>query len=284
MRKLEMCSVWPLGHCDSASAAGGWWTQRTSWGTSSQTRCPRRSVTGWRPLSHVRGLWWCAALKTSHVSAASSTQCRPASLWRGSADCLKATVWDYMVLYLLLIVLCLPCVVTGCTDEPPTWLGSVILQMWSLCSRSVNRFIYWCVRHVIKYPPADETCLCLLQHVDMWSFDVFALNDASGDHALKFVFYELLTRYDLINRFKVQTMNKPLQISAIYEISHFLGSGKGDVCCMCCLVRSLFLLSYRFWTCWRWATVNTRTRTTTWCMLQMSHRPFITCFSRLAWW
>ncbi|TNN34252.1 Calcium/calmodulin-dependent 3',5'-cyclic nucleotide phosphodiesterase 1C [Liparis tanakae] len=40
-------------------------------------------------------------------------------------------------------------------------------------------------------------------HVDTWSFDVFALNDASGDHALKFVFYELFTRYDLINRFKV---------------------------------------------------------------------------------
>uniref|UniRef100_UPI001A981CDF calcium/calmodulin-dependent 3',5'-cyclic nucleotide phosphodiesterase 1C-like n=2 Tax=Gasterosteus aculeatus aculeatus TaxID=481459 RepID=UPI001A981CDF len=40
-------------------------------------------------------------------------------------------------------------------------------------------------------------------HVDMWSFDVFALNDASGDHALKFVSYELFTRYDLINRFKV---------------------------------------------------------------------------------
>uniref|UniRef100_A0A3B4V1Q8 Phosphodiesterase n=1 Tax=Seriola dumerili TaxID=41447 RepID=A0A3B4V1Q8_SERDU len=42
-----------------------------------------------------------------------------------------------------------------------------------------------------------------LKHVDMWSFDVFGLNVASGDHALKFVFYELLTRYDLINRFKV---------------------------------------------------------------------------------
>uniref|UniRef100_A0AAQ4QZA5 PDEase domain-containing protein n=1 Tax=Gasterosteus aculeatus aculeatus TaxID=481459 RepID=A0AAQ4QZA5_GASAC len=42
-----------------------------------------------------------------------------------------------------------------------------------------------------------------IMHVDMWSFDVFALNDASGDHALKFVFYELFTRYDLINRFKV---------------------------------------------------------------------------------
>ncbi|POI20620.1 hypothetical protein CIB84_015632, partial [Bambusicola thoracicus] len=40
-------------------------------------------------------------------------------------------------------------------------------------------------------------------NVDKWSFDVFALNDASGDHALKFIFYELLTRYDLINRFKI---------------------------------------------------------------------------------
>lgn len=43
----------------------------------------------------------------------------------------------------------------------------------------------------------------LFQNLDLWSFNVFALNDASGDHALKFVFYELLTRYDLINRFKV---------------------------------------------------------------------------------
>lgn len=42
------------------------------------------------------------------------------------------------------------------------------------------------------------------QHVDTWSFNVFALNEASGDHALKFVFYELLTRYDLIHRFKVR--------------------------------------------------------------------------------
>lgn len=46
-------------------------------------------------------------------------------------------------------------------------------------------------------------CLHLFQHVDTWSFNVFALNESSGDHALKFVFYELLTRYDLINRFKV---------------------------------------------------------------------------------
>ena len=41
------------------------------------------------------------------------------------------------------------------------------------------------------------------QHVDKWSFAVFALNGASGDHGLKWVFCELLTVYDVINRFKV---------------------------------------------------------------------------------
>uniref|UniRef100_A0A8B9LN06 Phosphodiesterase n=1 Tax=Astyanax mexicanus TaxID=7994 RepID=A0A8B9LN06_ASTMX len=52
----------------------------------------------------------------------------------------------------------------------------------------------------LSYPPSVIT---VLKHVDTWSFDVFALNEASGDHALKFIFYELLTRYDLINRFKI---------------------------------------------------------------------------------
>ncbi|KAF6722129.1 Calcium/calmodulin-dependent 3',5'-cyclic nucleotide phosphodiesterase 1C [Oryzias melastigma] len=50
------------------------------------------------------------------------------------------------------------------------------------------------------YPPNVITAL---KHVDMWSFDVFALNEASGNHALKFVFYDLLTRYNLINFFKI---------------------------------------------------------------------------------
>ncbi|XP_030301069.1 calcium/calmodulin-dependent 3',5'-cyclic nucleotide phosphodiesterase 1C isoform X2 [Calypte anna] len=52
----------------------------------------------------------------------------------------------------------------------------------------------------LSYPPA---VIGVLKNVDKWSFDVFALNEASGDHALKFIFYELLTRYDLINRFKI---------------------------------------------------------------------------------
>uniref|UniRef100_F6YI11 Phosphodiesterase n=1 Tax=Ornithorhynchus anatinus TaxID=9258 RepID=F6YI11_ORNAN len=52
----------------------------------------------------------------------------------------------------------------------------------------------------LSYPPA---VIEALKNVDKWSFDVFTLNDASGDHALKFIFYELLTRYDLISRFKI---------------------------------------------------------------------------------
>ncbi|KAG9349470.1 hypothetical protein JZ751_027915 [Albula glossodonta] len=39
--------------------------------------------------------------------------------------------------------------------------------------------------------------------VDMWSFNVFALHEASSEHALKFLVYDLLTRYDLISRFKI---------------------------------------------------------------------------------
>ncbi|XP_009297150.3 dual specificity calcium/calmodulin-dependent 3',5'-cyclic nucleotide phosphodiesterase 1A isoform X4 [Danio rerio] len=52
----------------------------------------------------------------------------------------------------------------------------------------------------LSYPP---NVIAVLKNVDRWSFDVFALNESSGDHALKFIFYELLTRYDLISRFKI---------------------------------------------------------------------------------
>ncbi|XP_048868187.1 dual specificity calcium/calmodulin-dependent 3',5'-cyclic nucleotide phosphodiesterase 1A isoform X1 [Brienomyrus brachyistius] len=52
----------------------------------------------------------------------------------------------------------------------------------------------------LSYP---TSVIAVLKNTDKWSFDVFSLNDASSDHALKFIFYDLLTRYDLINRFKI---------------------------------------------------------------------------------
>ena len=42
-----------------------------------------------------------------------------------------------------------------------------------------------------------------LQNIDEWSFDVFNVNEVSEGHALKYVAYELMQRYDLINKFKV---------------------------------------------------------------------------------
>ncbi|XP_041662484.1 calcium/calmodulin-dependent 3',5'-cyclic nucleotide phosphodiesterase 1A isoform X2 [Cheilinus undulatus] len=52
----------------------------------------------------------------------------------------------------------------------------------------------------LTYPP---TALTALKEVDQWSFDVFAFHEATGDHALKFLVYDLLTRYDLISRFRI---------------------------------------------------------------------------------
>ncbi|XP_012506594.1 PREDICTED: calcium/calmodulin-dependent 3',5'-cyclic nucleotide phosphodiesterase 1A [Propithecus coquereli] len=52
----------------------------------------------------------------------------------------------------------------------------------------------------LAYPAA---VIVTLKDIDKWSFDVFALNEASGEHSLKFMIYELFTRYDLINRFKI---------------------------------------------------------------------------------
>ncbi|KAM9804596.1 LOW QUALITY PROTEIN: dual specificity calcium/calmodulin-dependent 3',5'-cyclic nucleotide phosphodiesterase 1A [Neosynchiropus ocellatus] len=52
----------------------------------------------------------------------------------------------------------------------------------------------------LTYPP---TALKALKAVDQWSFDVFSFHEATGEHALKFLVYDLLTRYDLINRFRI---------------------------------------------------------------------------------
>jgi len=57
-------------------------------------------------------------------------------------------------------------------------------------------------------------CTVMLQSIDEWSFDVFAINAASEGNALKFVGYELLQKYDLISKFKVRTTARmPLALS-----------------------------------------------------------------------
>lgn len=55
--------------------------------------------------------------------------------------------------------------------------------------------------------------LSLPQDVDRWSFDVFALNSASSDHVLRTLFFELVTRYELNSRFKVDSIADTAQHS-----------------------------------------------------------------------
>ncbi|XP_069771486.1 dual specificity calcium/calmodulin-dependent 3',5'-cyclic nucleotide phosphodiesterase 1A-like isoform X2 [Narcine bancroftii] len=52
----------------------------------------------------------------------------------------------------------------------------------------------------LSYPPS---VIDVLKNIDKWTFNVFALSEACGEHTLRFVVYELFTRYDLISRFKI---------------------------------------------------------------------------------
>lgn len=48
-----------------------------------------------------------------------------------------------------------------------------------------------------------QNVLTVLKNLDDWSFDVFATNE--DGHALKYVGYELLQKYDLLTKFKINT-------------------------------------------------------------------------------
>ncbi|XP_072306551.1 dual specificity calcium/calmodulin-dependent 3',5'-cyclic nucleotide phosphodiesterase 1C-like [Eucyclogobius newberryi] len=104
-------------------------------------------------------------------------------------------------------------------SEVRDWLASTFTRQRTLLRRSDDKPRFRAIVHAVQAGifvermfrrTSNQAGLCypskvisVLKHMDMWSFDVFALNNASGDHALKFVFYELLSRYDLINRFKI---------------------------------------------------------------------------------
>ena len=55
-------------------------------------------------------------------------------------------------------------------------------------------------RNLIKF----SLLIYIFQNIDDWSFDVFGVNDTGEGHALKYVGYELLQRYDVITKFKVK--------------------------------------------------------------------------------
>lgn len=71
----------------SCCLSGVWWTRRTSWATSSRSRCLRKCGTGWPPPSPARWAWCCDATRRNPASAASCTPSRPEYLWRGEFVC-----------------------------------------------------------------------------------------------------------------------------------------------------------------------------------------------------
>uniref|UniRef100_A0A3B4WU19 Phosphodiesterase n=1 Tax=Seriola lalandi dorsalis TaxID=1841481 RepID=A0A3B4WU19_SERLL len=69
-------------------------------------------------------------------------------------------------------------------------------------------------------PDQPAVVVNCLRDVDRWNFDVFALNSASSDHALRTLFFELITRYELNSRFKIP-------ISCLTEFLSALERGYG---------------------------------------------------------
>ncbi|XP_055331385.1 dual specificity calcium/calmodulin-dependent 3',5'-cyclic nucleotide phosphodiesterase 1A-like isoform X8 [Paramacrobiotus metropolitanus] len=53
---------------------------------------------------------------------------------------------------------------------------------------------------VLHIPPK---IVMQLRTIDEWTFDVFALNDASSGQSLRYVANEVLTRYDMLTKFKI---------------------------------------------------------------------------------
>uniref|UniRef100_A0A8K9XL94 Phosphodiesterase n=1 Tax=Oncorhynchus mykiss TaxID=8022 RepID=A0A8K9XL94_ONCMY len=104
-------------------------------------------------------------------------------------------------------------------SEVRDWLASTFTrQMGLMLPQTEEKPRFRSIVHAVQAGIFVESVSPV--HVDKWSFDVFALNEASGDHALKFIFFELLTRYDLISRFKIP-------VSAVFSFVEALEVGYG---------------------------------------------------------
>jgi hypothetical protein len=56
-----------------------------------------------------------------------------------------------------------------------------------------------------------------LQHLDEWSFDVFALAESGNCMPVKYVGYDLLNRYGMIHKFKVPSATLETFLTRIEE-------------------------------------------------------------------
>lgn len=124
-------------------------------------------------------------------------------LYEATIKCTNTAIFFFLQVHCIVTIIC-----TAGQKKNHTlscsWFFNFIRTTFLLKCHNYFMFFLSINRYVDIQMLMKLVCMYPFQHVDMWSFNVFALNDASGDHALKFVFYDLLTRYDLINRFKVR--------------------------------------------------------------------------------
>ncbi|VDP72196.1 unnamed protein product [Echinostoma caproni] len=89
----------------------------------------------------------------------------------------------------------------GIGDQKPRFRSVANAIRAGIFVERIYRRMSSCSNLVI--PP--NVLLFLKAELDTWSFDVFSLNEASENHALKFVGYELFHKYNLINKFQINT-------------------------------------------------------------------------------
>ena len=60
------------------------------------------------------------------------------------------------------------------------------------------------------------------QGIDNWSFDVFALSTAANEQVLKYLGFDLMTRYGFIHKFKVRSIERKIEylshVASLYQI------------------------------------------------------------------
>ncbi|GAA50901.1 calcium/calmodulin-dependent 3' 5'-cyclic nucleotide phosphodiesterase [Clonorchis sinensis] len=91
-------------------------------------------------------------------------------------------------------------------DEVRDWLASTFTRTQALSGIGNQKPRFRSVANAIRAGIfVERTPHKPKAGLDSWSFDVFALNEASENHALKFVAFELLHKYNLINKFQIST-------------------------------------------------------------------------------
>ncbi|KAF5403656.1 Phosphodiesterase [Paragonimus heterotremus] len=93
--------------------------------------------------------------------------------------------------------------IVGIGDQKPRFRSVANAIRAGIFVERIYRRMSSCTNLII--PP--NVLMFLKTELDTWSFDVFALNEASENHSLKFVGYELFHKYNLINKFQINTNN-----------------------------------------------------------------------------